>query len=123
MNKSNNKFNNYDYYGAFDDKNEEEICENINEGESTNKRIGISGSISGIDKKQAEIFETAWKLMDLLALQSHARGYGANNEDFYGDFELSEGKNNNKKGIDQQRKNVQQNQDSENIPEESDSNF
>ena len=123
MNKSNNKFNNYDYYGAFDDKNEEEICENINEGESTNKRIGISGSISGIDKKQAEISETAGKLMDLLALQSHAGGYGANNEDFYGDFELSEGKNNNKKGIDQPSKNVQQNQDSENIPEESDSNF
>ena len=122
VNKS-NKFNNYDYNEVIDN---EEIDENINYGESEEKKMdmGISGSISGIVKKQAEISESAGGFVGLFQLQSHAGGLGMNDKESYGDFEFSKGKNNtnNKKGNDKQSK---MNPESGDIPEEisSDSRF
>ena len=86
--------------------------------------MGISGSISGIVKKQAEISESAGGFVGLFQLQSHAGGYGNNDKESYGDFEISKGKSNtnNKKGNDKQSK---INPESGDIPEEisSDSKF
>ena len=61
----------------------------------------------------------------MLGLQSYAGGYGNNDKDSYGYFDSSKGKDNthNKKGNEKPSKFNQQNTDSQNIPEESDSNF
>ena len=83
-------------------------------------------SINGIAKKQ-EVSESAGGFGELFQLQSHAGGFGMNDKESYGDFELSKGKNNvnNKKGNEKQSKfnPQQQNQysqkiDSGDIPEE-----
>ena len=124
VNKS-NKFNNYNYEEVIeDDNNDEEIVEKIND-ESVEKKNDIGfGSISGIVKRQGEISESGG-FVGLLGLQSYAGGYGNNDKDSYGYFDSSKGKDNthNKKGNEKQSKFNQQNTDSQNIPEESDSNF
>lgn len=127
VNKS-NKFNNYDYNDII--KNEDEIAEDINYGNddlSGKKKMDISGSISGIAKKQEGVSESAGGFGGLLQLQSHAGGLGINDKESYGDFDFSKGKNNNinnKKGNDKgyQNKynvqNYQKNEYSEDIQEE-----
>ena len=129
VNKS-NKFNNYDYNEIIDVKNDDEIEENINYEASGNKddlsdkKKMEMASISGIAKKQ-EVSESAGGFGGLFQLQSHAGGFGMNDKESYGDFELSKGKNNvnNKRGNEKQSKFNTQNQfsqkvDSGDIPEE-----
>ena len=110
INKS-NKFNNYDYNEIIDVKNDDEIEENINYEASGNKddlsekKKMEMASISGIAKKY-EVSESAGGFGGIFQLQSHAGGYGMNDKESYGDFELSKGKNNvnNKKGNEKQSK-------------------
>ena len=110
VNKSNNKFNNYDL-GEFEYNNDSKNDEVKNEGEINEEIInyGISGglddlsgkrkdkekimsaSISGIAKKQYEISESAGGFRGLLQMQ----GLGGNIKDEKDDFEFSKGKNNN----------------------------
>ena len=129
VNKS-NKFNNYDNNEIIDVKNDDEIEENINYEASGNKddlsdkKKMEMASISGIAKKQ-EFSESAGGFGGLFQLQSHAGGFGMNDKESYGDFELSKGKNNvnNKRGNEKQSKFNTQNQfsqkvDSGDIPEE-----
>ncbi len=104
VSKSNNKFNNYDL-GEFEVKNDSKNDEIKNEGEIEEEIINygnsgvvddrkdkdkiISGSISGIAKKQYEISESAG-FKGLLQMQSHV-----NFKDEKDEFEFSKGKNNN----------------------------
>ena len=110
INKSNNKFNNYDLgeYEIKNDsrndevKNEEEIEEEIINygisggiddlsGKRKEKEKIISASISGIAKKQYEISESAGGIRDLIQFQGH----GGNLKDEKDEFDFSKGKNNN----------------------------
>ena len=108
VNKSNNKFNNYDL-GEYEYKNDSKNDEVKNEGEIEEEIInyGISGgiddlsvkkkdkdkiisaSISGIAKKQYEVSESAGGFRGLLQMQGH--GF----KDEKDEFEFSKGKNNN----------------------------
>ena len=133
VNKS-NKFNNYDYNDIYDVKNEEDIREDINYGESGDKddlsgkkKMEMSDSISGIVKKPAEFLESVGGGGLGGFIQSHAGGFGNTDKESYGDFGLSEGKTNSKKGNDKgfaiQSKFNPQNQysqrgNSDDIPEE-----
>ena len=111
VNKSNNKFNNYDL-GEYEIKNDSKNDEVKNEGEIEEEIInyGVSGgiddlsgkrkdkdnkiisaSISGIAKKQYEISESAGGFRDLIQFQGH----GGNLKDEKDEFEFSKGKNNN----------------------------